>query len=200
MENRMADQWYYSRGGSKAGPVSVTELKQLAGSGQLSPTDMVWKDGLAAWVPASSLKGLFSPNLSPLPVPSTPVVALEAPAEVPSDAPSARAAITATEFGLSATMLGGIALIGQLPTLIGAMAAAATQGGGTAFPILVLVLILLVSIFAGFLAVVGLVTAIRKKQAGGTYCVVGICVSALAFITSILMIVAISGESKSHRF
>jgi hypothetical protein len=127
-------------------------------------------------------------------------VALEAPAEVPSDAPSARAAITATEFGLSATMLGGIALIGQLPTLIGAMAAAATQGGGTAFPILVLVLILLVSIFAGFLAVVGLVTAIRKKQAGGTYCVVGICVSALAFITSILMIVAISGESKSHRF
>jgi len=31
----------------------------MAASGQLSPGDLVWKDGLANWVPASSIKGLF---------------------------------------------------------------------------------------------------------------------------------------------
>src|SRR6185312_6521040 len=35
------------------------QLKQLALSGQLKPTDLVWQDGMSDWVPANSVKGLF---------------------------------------------------------------------------------------------------------------------------------------------
>lgn len=55
----MADLWYYTSEGKQMEPVTAGELKQLAGSGFLKPADMVWKEGMANWVPASSLKGLF---------------------------------------------------------------------------------------------------------------------------------------------
>lgn len=216
----MGDLWQYTRGGKQVGPVSGTQLKQLAASGQLSPTDMVWKDGMDAWVPASSLKGLFNSNLGPLPVPATPSAGPDFRREAEDDyddrddyrrppspsrgAPSggarAIAAITATEFGLSSAMLGGITLIGQLYPVIGAAAAAAAHGDGMGGATMMLVVFLLLSIFAGFLGVRGLITAIRKGQAGGTYCIVGICVSALAFITSIVMLLAISSARRGRGF
>jgi hypothetical protein len=218
MEMLMSDQWHYSRGGKQVGPVSTTELSQLAASGQLSPTDMVWKEGMGAWVPASTLKGLFNPNPPLLPVPGPGVVGEDArrhgyddddgrddysraPSQHgPSPVASAIAAITANEFGISSTMLGGITLVGQLYPLIGAMAAAAAHGGGMAGATLILVLFLLLSIFAGFLGVTGLIAVIRKGQAGGTYCVVGICVSVMSFITSIMMLSAVSSAGGGHRF
>lgn len=56
----MADEWHYSAGGTPPiGPVSAGELRELAAAGKLAPTDLVWKEGLAEWVPASKLKGLF---------------------------------------------------------------------------------------------------------------------------------------------
>lgn len=60
----MGNQWYYSRGDNKLGPVSGTELKQLASSGQLAPTDMVWKEGMPKWVKATRLKRLFAAPIS----------------------------------------------------------------------------------------------------------------------------------------
>ena len=56
----MVDQWYYARAGKQAGPVSPEDLSTLAASGQLSPTDMVWKEGMQTWVPAERLTGLFT--------------------------------------------------------------------------------------------------------------------------------------------
>jgi hypothetical protein len=55
----MSEMWYYNRGGATVGPVSAPDLKQLASSGQLVPTDLVWKEGMRDWVPAEQLKGLF---------------------------------------------------------------------------------------------------------------------------------------------
>jgi len=56
----MASEWFYTRDGkSKAGPVSSAQLLVLARSGQLLPTDMVWKEGMAQWMPASRIKRLF---------------------------------------------------------------------------------------------------------------------------------------------
>jgi hypothetical protein len=55
----MADQWYYAQQGQRQGPVSAQQLKQLASSGQLKPTDQVWKQGMAEWQPASKVQGLF---------------------------------------------------------------------------------------------------------------------------------------------
>ena len=56
----MANEWHYTINGQQAAaPVSATQLKLLATSGQLKPTDLVWQDGMLDWVPASALKGLF---------------------------------------------------------------------------------------------------------------------------------------------
>ena len=67
-------QWYYARQGQRSGPVLTEQFKELASSGQILPSDSVWKKGMEKWVPAGSLKGLF-PNsaLSDVPPPPPPV-------------------------------------------------------------------------------------------------------------------------------
>jgi hypothetical protein len=68
----MASQWYYTQQGKRQGPIPTQQLKELAATGQLLPTDLVGKDGMAALVPASRIKGLFAPpvNDEPPPIPS----------------------------------------------------------------------------------------------------------------------------------
>jgi hypothetical protein len=70
----MSDQWHYTRGGQQIGPVSSVELKRLASSGQLTPTDMVWKEGMAEWQAAQKVRGLFAtpPSSTPPPPPAPP--------------------------------------------------------------------------------------------------------------------------------
>jgi hypothetical protein len=51
--------WYYIHEGRQYGPVSGAEIKKLAAGGQLLPTDLVWKDGMPEWVPASRIKGII---------------------------------------------------------------------------------------------------------------------------------------------
>jgi hypothetical protein len=55
----MESQWYYTEQGQQSGPVSPAQLKELATSGRLQPTDMVWKEGMAQWSSAGQIKGLF---------------------------------------------------------------------------------------------------------------------------------------------
>ena len=52
--------WYYAKGNRQLGPVSSTELKQLAESGQLVPDDLVWREGMVEWISANKVKGLFA--------------------------------------------------------------------------------------------------------------------------------------------
>ncbi len=70
MATPMANEWHFTLNGQPAdSPVSAAQLKQLAGAGQLQPTDMVWQEGMTGWAPASSIKGLFPPGkLAPVPV------------------------------------------------------------------------------------------------------------------------------------
>ncbi len=61
----MANDWHYTLNGQPASaPVSAAQLKQLAASGQLKPTDLVWQDGMVEWAPAGSVKGLFPTSKS----------------------------------------------------------------------------------------------------------------------------------------
>ena len=60
----MSSQWLYSRDGNDHGPVSSSELMELAKNGQLLPTDLLWKEGMAEWKPASSFPKLFPPQAS----------------------------------------------------------------------------------------------------------------------------------------
>jgi hypothetical protein len=46
--------WYYTTNKQQRGPVSLAELRQLANRGLLKPTDLVWRDGMSDWAPASS--------------------------------------------------------------------------------------------------------------------------------------------------
>src|SRR5688572_22826769 len=57
----MAQQhdWFYASGGVQMGPVDTEGLKRLADAGELKPTDLVWRDGLADWTAASKLPELF---------------------------------------------------------------------------------------------------------------------------------------------
>src|SRR5262249_46052808 len=48
--------WYYASNKTKQGPVTLEQLGQLLESGQLQPSDMVWQEGTAKWVPASSIE------------------------------------------------------------------------------------------------------------------------------------------------
>ncbi len=61
-------EWYYAKGDKKHGPVSSKQLKQLARTGELLPTDLVWKEGAADWKPAKLLNGLF-PETKQAPTP-----------------------------------------------------------------------------------------------------------------------------------
>lgn len=69
----MADEWHYTNDGNQQGPVSASELKEFAASGSLSPSDLVWKEGMSDWKPASSVKGLFPGNAA-TPKSSTPSI------------------------------------------------------------------------------------------------------------------------------
>jgi hypothetical protein len=71
----MADQWYYARNNQKHGPLTGQQLKRAAVTGQLQPTDMVWKEGMPKWVPASGVKGLFQPAQTAAAVPARAAVA-----------------------------------------------------------------------------------------------------------------------------
>jgi GYF domain 2 len=50
-------RWYLSRDGQQYGPFSDSDLARFQGTGQLQPTDLVWREGLADWRPAADLLG-----------------------------------------------------------------------------------------------------------------------------------------------
>jgi hypothetical protein len=56
----MAADWYVSINGERRGPLSPKDIRSLAASGQLKREDHVWKEGLADWVLATEVKGLFA--------------------------------------------------------------------------------------------------------------------------------------------
>lgn len=57
----MGDRWIVTRDGKQChGPFSDAQLKDLASSSRLLPSDMLWQEGSTQWVPADSIDGLFS--------------------------------------------------------------------------------------------------------------------------------------------
>ena len=54
-------EWFYGKDNKQHGPVSAVQLKELAEKGALRPTDLVWREGMSDWMPASRVKGLFEP-------------------------------------------------------------------------------------------------------------------------------------------
>lgn len=61
--------WYYAKGDEKIGPISSAELKQVAASGRLLPSDYVWRTDWQEWKRADTLKNLFPPSIKSPPPP-----------------------------------------------------------------------------------------------------------------------------------
>jgi hypothetical protein len=111
----MTDQWYYTSDGQQKGPVGIAELKHLAASGQLRPTDLVWKEGMPQWTPANYARGLFpEPAAAPYhpaaPQPeSYPAGYAEPPAQPrPVRARQSRAPQRGMSTGALVALIGGI--------------------------------------------------------------------------------------------
>jgi len=66
----VSQEWYYSVEGKQQGPVTAADLKKLAEAGTLKSTDLIWKDGMADWAPAKSIKGLFGGGSAANPAPA----------------------------------------------------------------------------------------------------------------------------------
>lgn len=63
----MADQWYVGRHDKRSGPFTAAQLRQMALNERLKPTDLLWKEGMASWIYASMVKGLFPHSAVPTP-------------------------------------------------------------------------------------------------------------------------------------
>lgn len=51
-------EWYYSNSGIQSGPVSIEELRAKVASGEVLGADLVWRDGMPDWMPASAVPEL----------------------------------------------------------------------------------------------------------------------------------------------
>ena len=60
--NTKSQDWYYAKGDQKKGPISSDQLRSLAKSGALKPTDLVWTEEMTDWKTASSVNGLIPPS------------------------------------------------------------------------------------------------------------------------------------------
>jgi tetratricopeptide (TPR) repeat protein len=49
-------QWFFMKGAQRSGPVTEGALRGLLSSGQLKGTDLVWKNGMRAWVTAATVR------------------------------------------------------------------------------------------------------------------------------------------------
>jgi hypothetical protein len=61
--------WYYALNDQRQGPVAFEHLRQLAITGQITPTDLVWCEGMADWQPAHTIAGLGPPPAAAPPTP-----------------------------------------------------------------------------------------------------------------------------------
>ena len=82
MNDTPHEVWFYSRDGEKRGPVSFTDLQEMAKDASLNPRhDVVWRQGMEAWKPAGEVEGLFKRRIAE--PPEVPVQTLATPYEPP---------------------------------------------------------------------------------------------------------------------
>ena len=63
-------EWYYAKHGERQGPVSLATLRSMVVTGEVAQTDLVWRKGMADWIPAGQVPEISGVNSDP---PATPV-------------------------------------------------------------------------------------------------------------------------------
>jgi hypothetical protein len=129
-------QWYVAQGEQQFGPYTGEQLVEFSTAGNITPEAMVWTEGMAEWLPASQIPGLFPNAAPPSPAPasithaapafgSKPTAALGMRTPLGVDDPYPSTGIKAANFVLwLGLFLGGLTLmlIGML--LLGTAASA----------------------------------------------------------------------------
>lgn len=62
--------YYVGKNGQQTGPFTLDQIKAKYASGEILPTDLVWKEGTADWKPASTFSELAAPEPTPAASPS----------------------------------------------------------------------------------------------------------------------------------
>src|SRR5882757_7418806 len=75
--------WYYARNDQRFGPVEEAELRRLAAAGQISPTDLVWRQDFPDWRRAGEVEALFPPAARMAMPPPPPPAAFAPPPVAP---------------------------------------------------------------------------------------------------------------------
>ena len=50
--------WYYAKNGAQHGPVALEDMKSRVSMGEISPGDLAWREGMADWMPVSTIAEL----------------------------------------------------------------------------------------------------------------------------------------------
>jgi len=62
--------WYYAKNGAQEGPITTEDLRAKIQAGEVAPGDLAWREGLADWMPVSTIPDLAT---QPAPPPAAPV-------------------------------------------------------------------------------------------------------------------------------
>lgn len=140
-----APEWWYANAGAPEGPVSFERLGELAASGRLKPTDLVWCKGMPDWVAAGTVDGLCAPVAAPAEA-LPPAIPPQAPAVAPFPQPPS-AGSTCTHCGTGTlqashgyrssapfVVIGYLLLVPCVLGLIAGIVALVASQGNTAFP------------------------------------------------------------------
>lgn len=80
-----SEKWYYSKANQQFGPITAAELKVLAFSEQLSPSDFIWNEQWPDWKAAGTIKGFFPEPQTKSSPPPIPPVSPSTKAEEPTE-------------------------------------------------------------------------------------------------------------------
>lgn len=73
-------EWYYAKHGEKQGPVSLADLRSMVVTGEVAQTDLVWRKGMADWIPAGQVPEISGVDSEP---PANPVVSPASGSQIP---------------------------------------------------------------------------------------------------------------------
>jgi hypothetical protein len=82
-------KWFYAKGGSQQGPVDADELRAKVATGEVAPSDLVWREGMRDWAPLGDvpeLSGYLAAPAAPAQVPAAPASPYQPPRSDPARA------------------------------------------------------------------------------------------------------------------
>ncbi|MDA8968572.1 GYF domain-containing protein [Akkermansiaceae bacterium] len=102
-------EWYYGQGGQQEGPFDEEAMRGRIAAGQVSADDLVWREGMAEWLPLAQVSELAA---APATAGSSPY---ETPATNPTGAPATTSPYASppptSGLAIAALVLGILAII-----------------------------------------------------------------------------------------